>query len=106
MLLGLRPDPLPDEPNDVLLARHGSLRALKDHLAAVIADHLQHATPLRGIKVEIVFGGLGPAVKNQLNVMQGPKVKRDPIDGIETEAGCLPFDLRRDSIIRVQNSQP
>lgn len=62
--LGLGPDPLPDQRNDVLLASHGSLRALKDHVAAVSSDHLQQAAPLRGIKAQGVVGGLGAAVKN------------------------------------------
>jgi hypothetical protein len=34
-------------------------------------------------------------MKNQLNLMKRAEVERDPVNRIETEARCFPFDVLR-----------
>jgi hypothetical protein len=103
---GLGSNPLPHKPNEFILPGSRYFRARKDHLAAVLPDHFQQPTPLGSIKMKVVLVDFCPAVKNQLNVLNRPQVKRDPINGIEAKARRPPLDALRYFIIRLKDSQP
>ena len=75
-------------------------------MAAVLPDHFQQPGPLGGVKMKIILDGLCTAVKNYLDVMKRPLIKRDPINRMEAEAWCPPLDTLRYRIIRVEDSQP
>jgi hypothetical protein len=57
-------------------------------------------------EVKVVLDGLCAAVENQLHLMKGPQVERDPINRLEAEARGPPLDPLRYCVIRVQDSQP
>lgn len=56
--------------------------------------------------MKVTIDGLRAAMKNQLNVMKRPQIKRDPVNGMEAEARCPPLYALRYCIVSVEDSQP